>query len=100
MSEAKLLNSISTARCYENGIVFVLCNPANEGSVERRQPFGTMAGRTQIAVPFRGPVAHADHTREEMVVATMDVAQYANESEEVYKIREDYDGGYIYRSRI
>lgn len=100
LSEAKLLNSISTARCFENGIVFVLCNPANEGEVKRRQPFGTMAGRTQITVPFKGPVAHADHIREEMIVADVDVARFSDESEQVYKIRKDYNEGYCYGSKI
>lgn len=96
LSEAKMLNAISTARCYENSIVFVLCNPANDSKVDSPQPFGTMAGRTQIAVPFRGPIAHSDHIHEEMIVATVDVKAITDASEEVYKVRKDYNEGLIY----
>lgn len=96
LSEAKMLNSISTARCFENGIVFVLCNPAHESDVERKQPFGTMAGRTQITVPFKGPVAHCDHIREEMIIADVDIKTITDDVEEVYKIRKDWDEGLVY----
>ncbi|KAG2209603.1 hypothetical protein INT46_007598 [Mucor plumbeus] len=96
LSEAKMLNSISTARCFENGIVFVLCNPANESDVERKQPFGNMAGRTQITVPFKGPVAHCDHEREEMIVADVDIKSLTDDAEEVYKVRKDWDEGLVY----
>jgi predicted amidohydrolase len=98
LSEAKMLNSIATARCFENGIVFVFVNPANEGEAQKDQPFGIMAGRTQIAAPFKGPVAHCDHIKEEMIVATVDIKKITEDSEEVYKVRKDYDEGLIYGS--
>ncbi|KAI9475944.1 MAG: Nitrilase/cyanide hydratase and apolipo protein N-acyltransferase [Benjaminiella poitrasii] len=99
LSEAKMLNSISTARCFENGITFVLCNPANESNMKREQPFGNMAGRTQIVVPFKGPVAHCDHLREEMIIADVDIKSITDAAEKVYKIREDWDGGLVYGAK-
>ncbi|KAI8090988.1 Nitrilase/cyanide hydratase and apolipo protein N-acyltransferase [Gilbertella persicaria] len=100
LSEANMLNAISTARCFENGIVFVLCNPAHESNVTREQPFGTMAGRTQITVPFKGPVAHCDHEKEAMIVADVDIDGLTKDAEEVYKVRKDWDQGYLFYSKL
>lgn len=96
LSEAKMLNAVSVARCYENSITFAFCNPAAEGSIERHQPFGKLAGRSQVCVPFKGAVARADHVREEMLVTDIDVKQITDDSEEVYKVREDFNEGLIY----
>jgi predicted amidohydrolase len=96
LCEAKLLNSLGTARCFENGIVFVLCNGAYQGQVERKQPFGEMAGRTQISVPFKGPVAHLDHNREDMIIAQVDVESITRDSEDIYKVREDWKKGLVF----
>ena len=94
LSEAKLINSIATARCFENGIVFVFCNSASEGEIARPQYFGNMAGRSQITVPFKGPVAHADHAREEMISADVDIKKITDDAEKVYWIRKDWDEDY------
>lgn len=91
-----MLNAISVARCYENSITFAFCNPANEGDIERKQPFGRLAGRSQIAVPFKGAVAHADHEKEEMLVADIDIKQMTEDSEQVYKVKKDFKEGLIY----
>lgn len=96
LSEAKMLNAISVARCYENSIAFVFCNPSAEGEIEREQPFGKSAGRSQIAVPFKGAIAHADHDKEEMLIADVDIKQITDDSEEVYKVKKDYKEGLIY----
>ncbi|KAI8879043.1 carbon-nitrogen hydrolase [Backusella circina FSU 941] len=96
LCEAKLLNAIGTARCVENSIVFVLCNGAYTGEVERRQPLGEMAGRTQISVPFKGPVAHLDHNREDMIIANVDIEGITRDSENIYRVREDWKNGLVF----
>jgi predicted amidohydrolase len=94
-----MLNTISIARCFEYGIVFVLCNPAHESKVERKQPFGPMIGNTQIAVPFKGPIAHCNHRREEMIIADVDIKAITDDSEVFHKIRKDWDEGLVYDER-
>ncbi|KAI8393469.1 carbon-nitrogen hydrolase [Radiomyces spectabilis] len=96
MSEAKLINAVCTARAFENEICMVFVNAANESDVDRPQPFGQLAGRTQITVPFKGPVAQCDHNRQEMLVADVDISGLTNDAEKVYQIRKDWREGKIF----
>ncbi|KAI9023577.1 carbon-nitrogen hydrolase [Phycomyces nitens] len=95
-SEVKLLNHLCVTRAFENEICMVFCNGAAESQVERQQPYGKLAGRTQITVPFKGPVAHCDHDREEMIMAEIDVKQLTDDAEEAYRIRKDWKEGRVF----
>ncbi|KAI7870538.1 carbon-nitrogen hydrolase [Spinellus fusiger] len=94
--EAKLLNAICFTRAFENEICVVFCNAAAHGELELEQPYGDLAGRTQITVPFKGPVAHCDHQKEEMIMAEVDIKQLTKDAESVYQIRKDWKDGYIF----
>lgn len=94
--EAKMIDYIVGARAFENEICMVFCNAANGSDEQPKPPFGTLTGCTQIAVPFKGPVAHASGTQEEMVVADVDVEQLTADVERVYLIRKDWHEGKVF----
>lgn len=89
---------MSVLRCYENSVVLAVANPANEGDVDRKQPFGTMAGHSQIAAPFKGTIVHSDHLKEEMIITDVDIQTITDEAEKLYKVRQDYKNGLIHGS--
>ncbi|KAL0083842.1 Nitrilase/cyanide hydratase and apolipo protein N-acyltransferase [Phycomyces blakesleeanus] len=95
-SEVKLLNNLCMTRAFESEICMVFCNGAAESAVSRPQPFGNLAGRTQITVPFKGPIAHCDHAKEEMIVAEVNVKQLTDDAEKVYQIRKDWREGRVF----
>lgn len=84
-SEIKLIDSICTARAFENEIIFVYSSAASrqktEGTVD------TLAGHSQIAVPFRGCIKKMNNNKEGMFVQEVNT-DILNDAEKVYKIRE------------
>jgi predicted amidohydrolase len=99
-SERKLVNAMCTARAFENEIVMVFVNgsasPRYYGTVDPANDmvlpsnFGTLAGQTQIAVPFKGAVCRCNHYYEEMIVQNVDVGRLTRDAEKVYQIRSDW----------
>ncbi|MFC1479693.1 carbon-nitrogen hydrolase family protein, partial [Planctomycetota bacterium] len=88
-AECLFVDSCCIARAFENELILVYCNTADEWTIG-----GAVAhsvGRSQICVPFKGPVAHLDHTGEEMVIQEVDTA-ILKTAEENYRIREDISG--------
>ncbi|KAF2863767.1 carbon-nitrogen hydrolase [Piedraia hortae CBS 480.64] len=91
-AEALFLNSMLTARCFENTCAIVFANaggPLEEG----------YAGLSQVCVPFAGPLTRLETSAEGMAIADLDmkVVEYA---EEAYQVRSDLarsDWYYKYR---
>lgn len=92
-SEAKFIDYVCAARAMENEICMVFCNSAAD---DVHRPFGTMAGGTQVTVPFKGPVAHTKSNKEEMIVTDVDVAQLVADAETCYKVRQDWRAGKVF----
>lgn len=100
-SERKMVDAVCTARAFENEIVMVFVNgsasplsydtvnPTNDCVIPGKS--GTMAGHTQIAVPFKGCICRCDHYYEEMIVQNVDVGRLVRDAESVYKIRADWE---------
>jgi predicted amidohydrolase len=85
-SEVQLVNALCTARAFENEIAVIYANAADdEGSPERHE---RLIGRSQIAVPFKGPIHRLDHTHEELFIQTFDTA-ILKDAESAYTIRRD-----------
>jgi predicted amidohydrolase len=85
-SEVKLVNALCTARAFENEIIVIYANAADDETSSDRceRPIG----RSQVAVPFKGSVRMLDHTREEMFVETVDT-DLLKDAEAAYAIRHD-----------
>ena len=58
-SERTFIDSIITARAYEQNAVIVFCNVGGEGSVEAAEKAGYF-GASQITMPFKGQIARCD----------------------------------------
>lgn len=96
-SESAFLDSVVPARAFENEICMVFCNLGDPNSEEQtKSPLGSSAGCTQIAVPFKGVIAHCTGRTEEMIVADVDVEALTRDAETVYKVREDWIKGKIF----
>jgi predicted amidohydrolase len=78
--ESLILNSMITARCFENscGVVF-----ANAGG-----PSDVYVGLSQIAVPFVGPIAAMKDSSEGTIIADIDLG-VLKAAEVNYKVRAD-----------
>ena len=85
-SEVKLVNALCTTRAFENEIIVIYANAADDETALNRSE--RLIGRSQIAVPFKGPVCILDHTREEMFVQTVDT-DLLKDAEAAYTIRHD-----------
>ncbi|MFA6096051.1 MAG: carbon-nitrogen hydrolase family protein [Candidatus Paceibacterota bacterium] len=85
-SEIKLIDSICTARAFENGIIFVFCNAA--GKTKVGNSMDTLAGHSQIAVPFKGCLKKLPHSREAMFVREVDM-DILKDARKVYEIGKD-----------
>ncbi|KAI9490824.1 carbon-nitrogen hydrolase [Zychaea mexicana] len=96
LSEVKFLDSVCTARAFENEICMVFCNAADAAEGQKKPPSGALAGCTQITVPFKGCVAHCKNRTEEMIIADIDVHELTADAEANYKIRKDWAEGYIF----
>jgi predicted amidohydrolase len=85
-SEVKLVNALCTTRAFENEIIVIYANAADdEASADRCE---RLIGRSQIAVPFKGSVRVLDHTREEMFVEPVNT-DLLKDAETAYAIRRD-----------
>jgi predicted amidohydrolase len=85
-SEVKLVNALCIARAFENEIVVVYANAANDETVPDRSE--RPIGHSQIAVPFKGSICILDHTYEEMFLQTVDT-DLLKDAEVAYTIRHD-----------
>jgi len=85
-SEIKLVNALCTARAFENEIVVIYANAADDETSSDRCE--RLIGRSQIAVPFKGAVCMLDHAREEMFIQTVDT-DLLKDAEAAYTIRRD-----------
>lgn len=85
-SEIKLIDSICTARAFENEIIFVYCSAAGREMIGNS--LDTLTGHSQIALPFKGCVRKFEHNREAMFIQEVDT-DILKDSEKVYKIREN-----------
>lgn len=97
-SEVTLLNALCVSRAYENGICMILCNAANDENNDHcpEQEIEHLVGRSKICVPFKGAIAECDHSREEMIMADVDILGITKDAESVYKIRKDWADGNIH----
>lgn len=61
-SEVKLVNALCVTRAFENEIVLVYANAAGRETFDGVEE--TLIGRSQVTVPFKGPVTMLDHNQE------------------------------------
>lgn len=89
-AEINLVDSLCSARAFENGIVFVYCNAAGKMNLGKRgyDKKSTLIGHSQITVPFRGVLKKLEHNKEEMFIEDIDTS-ILNIHEQSYKIRKD-----------
>jgi predicted amidohydrolase len=85
-AERKFIDSCCTARAFENEVVMVYSNVAGRWTLGG-QAYES-AGRSQISMPFRGPVRMLEHGREGMFVQDVDTSVLGL-AEEAYQIRSD-----------
>lgn len=52
---------------------------------------GTMAGHSQITIPFKGPIAKCNHYYEEMLIEDIPIAELTDDFEKAYKVRDDWN---------
>lgn len=93
LAEGLFLDSMLTARCFENTCAIIF---ANAGAPTSR---GYAGGLSQVCVPFIGPITRLGSSGEGMSVVDLDLG-ILDVAEENYKVREDlarYDWHYDYR---
>jgi len=78
--ESLIVNSMVTARCFENSCAVVFANAGG--------PSDVFVGLSQVAVPFLGPVAVMEDSSEGMIVADIDL-DVLKAAEVNYKVRAD-----------
>lgn len=91
-AEALFLDSILTARCFENTCAIVFANAGGP-------PGKGYAGQSQVCMPFVGPLTRLGGAAEGMAVVELDM-DILQEAEETYAIRADLardDWHYDYR---
>jgi predicted amidohydrolase len=82
-AEKRHVDSLCVSRAFENEIILVYCN------VSGKVKFTELAlGRSQITVPFIGPLKRLEHNKEEMFIQEVDTT-ILKEAEKSYNIRED-----------
>jgi len=82
-AEKRHVDSLCVSRAFENEIILVYCN------VSGKVKFSEFAlGRSQITVPFIGPLKRLEHNKEEMFIQEVDMT-ILKEAEKSYNIRED-----------
>ena len=77
--ETLVLNSMVTARCFENTCAVVFANAGG--------PSDVYVGLSQVSVPFLGPVGILGH-EESMLIAEIDM-EILREAEVTYQVRAD-----------
>lgn len=85
-AEVKLVNALCVTRAFENELVLVYANAAedenSDGAAEH------LIGHSQITVPFKGAIAHVAHNQAAMFVQEVDTA-ILRDAEKSYEIRSD-----------
>ena len=87
------VNSLCTARAFENEIVLVYANAA--GNMDIGTIHDKLIGQSQITVPFRGALKLIPHNKEELFIQEVDTA-ILGKAEKAYKIREDVKSRVLY----
>ena len=85
-AEIKSVDSLCTARAFENEIILVYCNAAGKLKLDKFED--DLIGHSQIAVPFKGCIKKLEHNKEEMFIQEIDTA-ILNDAERAYRIRKD-----------
>jgi predicted amidohydrolase len=85
-SEIKLVDSVCSARAFENEVAIVYCNAA--GKLELEKYPDTLIGHSQITIPFKGAIRKLNHNKEEMFIEEIDT-EILKDAEKVYKIKKD-----------
>ncbi|MDP2631781.1 MAG: carbon-nitrogen hydrolase family protein [Candidatus Uhrbacteria bacterium] len=83
-SEIEFVNSMTIARAFENEAAVIFCNAANNKQPRER----SLIGRSQIALPFIGPIKRLNHNREEMFITEIDTI-ILDVAEDTYQIKKD-----------
>lgn len=82
-SESLFLDSILTARAFENTCAVVFCNAGGKED-------DGFAGMSQITMPVLGKVCEADGAREQVVMGLVET-EVLEEAEKCYRIRRDLE---------
>jgi predicted amidohydrolase len=90
-SERTFINSIITARAFEQNACIVFCNTGGPDTVIH-------FGCSQITVPFKGPIVRLSG-EEQVVVTEVNLASILEDAEEVWNIREDITSADWYPGR-
>lgn len=85
-AELKNVNSLCTARAFENEIVLVYANAA--GKLKVGKISYDLIGQSQITAPFKGNFRIFKHNREGMFLQDVNT-DILSDAEKVYKIRKD-----------
>ena len=85
-AEIKNVNSLCTARAFENEIVLVYANAA--GKLKVGKISDDLIGQSQITAPFKGSFKIFKHNREGMFLQDVNT-DILSDAEKVYKIRKD-----------
>lgn len=99
-SEAVFLDTMTTARAFENTCAVVMANCAGKPAKPGKMP--VYLGHSQICLPFVGPVAKLNGIGEGMIVADIDMT-ILEDAEANYQIRKDIaheDWHYDYRHTV
>lgn len=80
------IDSMCVARAFESNLIIVFANAANE--LKYKNIFSTLAGHSQITVPFKGALEIFRHNREAMLVQEINT-NILKDAESVYKTRAD-----------
>lgn len=85
-AEVTLINALCTARAFEHEVVLIYANAAGKSVIDGNTH--TLAGQSQITVPFQGPLDIAMHNNEVMLIQEIDTSVLAI-AETAYEIRSD-----------
>lgn len=89
-SEIVFVDTLCTARAFEQEIILVYANAAGELNLD--ESHGTLIGHSQVTVPFLGALQRREDNHEAMFVQTVDTALLAD-AETAYEIRRDLQKG-------
>lgn len=89
-SEIEFVNSLCTARAFENNIILIYCNAAGKLDYYKKL---NLIGRSQITEPFKGVIKRFDHDKEEMFIQKIDT-RILKDSDKVYRIKKDFKRKY------
>jgi predicted amidohydrolase len=87
-TEARIVDALVQARCFENNVVFVYANMVGEFSSKELGVEESLLGHTQIAVPFYGRVKALKNHKEGMVIHEVDL-ELLDDAEHAYNLRKE-----------